>query len=119
MNDNKQVLKYCPNFYKIINFKPLEEDTFSMKIINMYRQYIFKVDTSSEEEISKIRDLDDAIIKYINDFSFRNKIQDEISTIKVKNDCKDLLRFLVDAVIKIFKTYQDFTTRIIYVSRWI
>ena len=42
-----------------------------------------------------------SIYHNINDFSFRNKIQDEMASIKVKNDCKDLLSFLVEAVIKI------------------
>ena len=31
MSENKQILKYCPNFYKIINFNPLQEDALSSK----------------------------------------------------------------------------------------
>ena len=40
MNDNKQILKYCPNFYKIINFNPISGDELSEKIIKIYQEYI-------------------------------------------------------------------------------
>ena len=38
MNKNKQILKYCPNFYKIINFDFFEDDHFTEKLIAIYEE---------------------------------------------------------------------------------
>ena len=35
MGNNKQILELCPNFYKIIDFTPYEDDKISDKIINL------------------------------------------------------------------------------------
>lgn len=119
MNDNKQILKYCPNYYKIINFNPMSGDELSTRIINMYKDYIFKININCEEEVNQIKELDSAINKYINDFSFRSEIERQIKTTKIKNDCKDIIKFLVDLILKVFAQYEDYTTRVIYISRWI
>lgn len=119
MSENKQILKYCPNFYNIINFNPLQEDQLSDKIIKIYQEYIFKIDPNNQEDVKEIKELDEAVAKYINDYSFRSEVQKEIVKIKVKTSCKDVLKFFIEAIIKIFTNYQDYTTRVIYVSRWI
>ena len=36
MDRNKQILNYCPNFYKIIEFTPYEEDKIGDKLIVIY-----------------------------------------------------------------------------------
>ena len=35
MNKNKEVLKYCPNFYKIVNFVYDENDYITDKLIKL------------------------------------------------------------------------------------
>ncbi len=119
MSENKQILKYCPNFYNIINFNPLQEDQLSDKIIKIYQEYIFKINLNNAEEVAKVKELDEAVAKYINDYSFRSEVQKQIVNVRVKSTCKDVLRFFIDVIIKIFTNYQDYTTRVIYVSRWI
>lgn len=119
MSENKQIIKYCPNFYKILDFHPISGDVLSEKIIKMYQEYIFRININNEDEVNEIKELDAAISKYIDDYSFRKEMQRQIISIKVKNDCKDILKFFVEAIIKIFSNYQDYTTRVIYISRWI
>lgn len=119
MSENKQILKYCPNFYKIINFNPLQEDALSSKIIKIYQEYIFKIDPNNAEDLTEVKELDAAINKYINDYTFRTEVQKEIVKVRVKSTCKDVLKCFIEAIIKIFTNYQDYTTRVIYVSRWI
>ena len=36
MKDNKLVLKYCPNFYKIMNMDFQEGDNISTKLVDIY-----------------------------------------------------------------------------------
>lgn len=119
MSENKQILKYCPNFYKIINFNPLQEDQLTSKIIKIYQEYIFKINLNNKQDVEEIQKLDTAIAKYINDYSFRKEVQRQIVKVKVKNTCTDILKFFIDAILNIFASYQDYTTRVIYVSRWI
>lgn len=119
MNENKQILKFCPNFYKIINFNPISGDELTPRIIGMYQEYIFRANIHNEDEVNEIKELDAAVIKYINDYSFRKEVQEQILKSKVKNDCKDIIKHFIDIIIRIFANYEDYTTRVIYISRWI
>ena len=119
MNDNKQIIKYCPNFYRIISFNPISGDELTGKIIDMYRDYIFRININNEDEVNEIKELDSAVAKYISDYGFRKEVQQKIVNVKVKNDCKDVVKFFIDFLINLFTSYEDYTTRVIYISRWI
>lgn len=119
MSENKQILKYCPNFYKIINFNPIDGDDLSERIIHMYQDYIFTININDEAAVNEIKELDAAVSKYIDDYGFRKEVQRQISTIKVKKGTNDIIKFFIETIIKIFTNYEDYTTRVIYVSRWI
>ena len=43
----------------------------------------------------------------------------EIVNVKVKNDCKDIIKFFIDVILKVFTSYENYKTRVIYISRWI
>ena len=58
MNKNKQVLKHCPNFYKIINFDYFEEDDLSEKLIDIYHRFVFMVDVSDSKQVKRLEELD-------------------------------------------------------------
>lgn len=119
MNINKQIIALCPNFYKIIEFRPYEEDVLSQKLIKLYQQYIFRIDINNPEDVKSVKELDHVISKYIDDYLFRKELQREIPHIKVRKDAKDILREVIRSIIKIFNNYEEFTTRKIYISRWI
>lgn len=119
MIENKQILKYCPNFYQIINFNPISGDEITGKIIRMYKDFVFRTNINDEESVNEVKELDAAIAKYINDYSFRTEVQKQILSVKVKNDCKDIIKFFMDIIIKVFSTWEEYTTRVIYISRWI
>ena len=119
MNINKKIISYCKNFYKIINFKPYEEDVISERLIKIYQNYIFRIDINNAEDVERVKQLDYVINKYIDDFLFRKELQKEILTIKVRRDAKDVLKEIINSILKIFDRYQSGTTRVIYISRWI
>ena len=79
----------------------------------------FLLDIYNEDEVNTIKELDAALSKYINDYSFRKEIQRQINNTTVKKDCPDIIKFLIDLIIKVFTNYEDYTTRVIYISRWI
>lgn len=119
LNVNKEIISYCPNFYKIINWTPYEDDKISDKIVKLYQKYIFKIDINDNEDIERIKQLDQVVNKYIDDFSFRKEMQKQIVTIKVAKNATDILKEIIKSIIKIFDNYEEYTTRVIYISRWI
>lgn len=119
MNNNKLVLKYCPNFYKIINMDFQEGDSISNKLVDIYEDFIFKTDINNIENVNLIKEIDHVLNKYIEDNSFRNKVQKELFTIKVKRNGKDILTSIVEAIVGMFDKYVEETTRKIYIARWI
>ncbi len=117
--NTKEILKVCTNFYEIINFEPLEGDNFTPKMINLYREYIFKEENVSEERLEEIKNLDKAMKRYIDDYLFRKDMQTCISTIKVSRDTKDIIKVFIQKIVDFFLNYNEYTTRVIYISRWI
>ncbi len=115
---NKQIVEMCPNFYKIINFEPLESDNITDKLIRIYQEYLFSQDTLDEEVTDSIKQLDLIMGKYLDDYSFRKEFQKEIYNIKIKKGLNPLKEF-IKGIIKIFNNYEEYTTRVIYISRWI
>ena len=119
MKNNKLVLKYCPNFYKIVNMDFQEGDNVSTKLVDIYEDFIFKADINNAENINLIKEIDKVLNSYIDDYSFRNKVQRELFTIKVKRTGKDILTSIVEAIVHLFDRYVEETTRKIYIARWI
>lgn len=118
MNSNKEILKYCPNYYNIVNFDFQENDLISEKLVNIYKSYVFSVNIKDIEEIERVKELDRVLSNYIADYIFRSQLQKEIVSVKVKKD-NNIIRSLVDIIIKIFSNYEEYTTRKIYISKWI
>lgn len=118
MNKNKQVLKHCPNFYKIINYEYYEDDKLSEKIVNVYCDYIFNSDLSKKNTINKIEQLDIIVNKYIDDYFFRKELCAEMKRIRIRKD-ENILDSIVNWIIKVFDNYEMGYTRNIYFSRWI
>ena len=117
MNESNEILKYCPNYYYIVNFDFNENDIISDKLLTIYKNYIFSIDVQNPEDLQKAEDLDRILASYINDYLFRSTLQKEILTVRVQRD--NFIRNLVDAIIKIFSNYEEYTTRKIYISKWI
>ncbi len=116
---NDEILKYCENFYEIINFEPMEDDLITPKMIKLYREYIFKPLELTDERIMDIKNLDKAMKKYINDYIFRKDMQKHVKNIKISRDVKDVIKLVIDKIIDFFVNYTEYTTRIVYISRWI
>ena len=119
MNKNKQILKYAPNFYKIINFEYFENDYVTEKLISIYEEFIFGVDVANPDELNKVVEIDKVLNKYIDDYVFRSEMKYELTQIKVRTDEANILDAIVKSIIKIFDRYVEGYTRSIYISRWI
>ncbi len=113
------VLRYCPNFDRIMNFDYYEGDVVTERLICIYEKFIFSTNIEEEENISLIREIDHVLGRYIDDYTFRKEMQEEIFRVKVKKTCTNILKAVVEGIIRIFEKYQEDSTRNIYISRWI
>ncbi len=113
------VLRYCPNFNRIMNFDYYEGDVVTERLICIYEKFIFSVNLDEEENVSLIKEIDYVIGKYIDDYTFRKEMQVEIFRVKVKKTCTNILQAVVEGIIRIFEKYEEDSTRNIYISRWI
>lgn len=119
MNNNRLILKYCKNFHKIVNFDFYDDDFITQRLINIYEDFIFKVNPNNQSELKKAVELDFVINKYIDDYLFRKNMKVQLLEVKVKKSCDNILKAIVDNIIHIFVKYQEETTRKIYISKWI
>lgn len=118
MNKNKQILKHCPNFYKILDFEYSLDDKLSEKLIKVYEDFVFSVDLDDKKQVSRLEQLDYILNKYIDDYIFRKELKTEMERITIRKD-EDILTSIVNWVIKVFDNYEEGYTRNIYFSRWI
>ena len=118
MNSNREILNYCPNYFNIVNFDFSENDLISEKLVNIYKNYIFSIDIHNREDIETVQTLDHVLGNYIHDYLFRSTLQKEIITVRIQRD-NNLIKNLVKMIIKIFTNYEEYTTRKIYISKWI
>jgi len=118
MKKNKIILKHCPNFYKINTFEFDEEDYITLKILSIYEDYIFNIDIENNIELKKIEDLDYVLSKYIDDYTFRKDVQQNLLSIKVKRGV-NVVETIINAILKVFEKYEEGYTRNIYFARWV
>lgn len=117
--DVKNLLRNCLNYERIVNFDYLSDDLITAKLIKVYRDYVFKTNFSNYEDLERLRNFDYVLGKYIDDYAFRKELRKEIVHVKIKKSCTDILRAIVEGILKIFDNYMESSTRKITIARWI
>ncbi len=117
--ENKKILKYCPDYYKIINQEFDESDIVAVKLLQIFQEYIFTIDTESKSDIKLVTDLSASINKYFEDAEFKKELVGTISSLKVNKNASNLLRSIAEEIVKCHKKYLEYYTRNLYIPRWI
>lgn len=118
MKNNKLVLTYCKNFEKINNTDFLEGDNLSLQLVKIYKDYIFNIDISNEQDLNNAIELDKIMARYIDDYLFRKTLKQELFRVKVKK-CGNIIQTIVESIIAIFHKVEFEDTRVIRISKWI
>lgn len=119
MQNNKIILSYSPNFNKVVNTDFLDGDNISKELVKIYKNFIFSIDINNLDDINNVKEIDKIMGKYVDDYYFRKTFQERLTSIRIKKSAGDVIRAIVLSIIELFKSYEDETTRIIYVSKWI
>lgn len=116
---NKIILKYCKDYYRIINEEFNELDYMSDKVINIYQSFIFSINIKSKSEIKKATDLNKAVVRYFDDREFRTLLNNFLSSLKVSKKETNVIAFISNAIVKEYDKYMEGFTRNLYIPRWI
>ncbi len=117
--DNKIILKYCPNYYRIINEEFYDLDFVSDKVIQVLQGYIFSVDIKNKPELKKITELDKALVRYFDDREFKTYLTNHLIALKVSKKEPNIMRFIAMSIIGAYEKYLEGFTRNLYISKWI
>lgn len=116
---NKEIIKKCPNYYKIINKEFLEDEVVSMKLIQIFQEFVFSVDINSEKDIKIMNKLADSIIKYFDDGEFKKELINTMSNLKIKQGVENVLLYIAERIIESYDKYLEYYTRNLYIPRWV
>ena len=116
---NKVVLKYCPDYYRIINEEFSELDYMTDKIITIFQSYIFRIDITDKSALKKVGMLNKAVARYIDDREFKTLLTSALTSLKVSKKETDVIGIIVKTIIDEYKKYMEGFTRNLYIPRWI
>ena len=117
--DNKIILKYCPNYYRIINEEFFDLDIISDKVIQVLQAYIFSVDVKNKNELKNVTALDKALVRYFDDREFKTYLTNHLIALKVSRKETNIMRFIANSIIACHEKYLEGFTRNLYIPKWI
>ncbi len=117
--NNKVVLKYCKDYYRIINEEFSDYDYMTDKIIGVYQSYIFDINIRDKDDIKSIIDLNAAVSRYIDDREFKTVLNKSLSSLKVSKKETNIILYIAKNIIKEYEKYMEGYTRNLYIPRWI
>ena len=117
--ENKIVIKYCKDYYRIINEEFNELDIMSDKVIEIYQSFIFSINARNKNELKEAMDLNKAVVRYFDDREFKTILTNSLKALKVSREEKNLINYIARFIIKEFDTYMEGYTRNLYIPRWI
>lgn len=117
--DNKIILKYCKDYYRLINEEFSELDYISDKIIQVFQSFIFSVNIKSKQEMKKVTVINDAVARYFDDVEFKKILTNYLIGLKVSKKEENVISFIADRIISEYEKYKEGYTRNLYTAKWV
>lgn len=117
--ENKIVLKYCKDYYRIINEEFSELDYMTPKIIQIYQTYIFSINVRNKNDVKMAVDINKAIVRYFDDREFKTILNNYLTSLKVSKKETNVIAYIAAAIVKEYEKYMEGYTRNLYIPRWI
>ncbi len=117
--NNKIILKYCPDYYRIINVEFNDFDYMTDKIIGIYQSYIFSVNVNNKSDLKSVNSLNKAIARYIDDREFKTILNNFLVSLKVLKSETNVIGYIAKKIIAEYEKYMEGWTRNLYIPRWI
>ena len=115
INKIKKVLKNCPYYDDIMNYDILYDDTYTIDLIDWYKDIIF----DKEIDLITIKNIDRCIYMYINDYNYRVGLK---KVVKLKDmDLNSISRKkrMIKKILNYNDLYEENSILNIVSSRWL
>lgn len=116
MSDN--VKNICKSYNIITRCEFLDDDLFSIRLVEYYKNCISNFD-DTEESKNKALKMDYVIRRYIEDYSFSKKLQSSIDIPSVLKASFNSYDTLIDYMLKFSEKYDNDKGVVIENTKWI
>lgn len=107
------------HYDEIINSEFMDDDYFSIKLVEYYKNYIDSLDLSNFDK-ERMINLDRAIYKYIDDYTFSKEFCSSIKPEAIlENNFGKYLEQFFDYIIDFYDEYEQNIKTFISQTRWI
>ncbi len=117
--NNKIILKYCPDYFRIINEEFNDLDYMMDKVIGVYQTYIFSVNVNNKADLKSVNSLNNAVARYIDDREFKKILNNFLVSLKVAKSETNVIGFIAKKIIQEYEKYMEGWTRNLYIPRWL
>ena len=115
---NNKNNNYCKNYDIIVNCEFLDDDLFSKKLVEFYKNSVLKA-KNNERVALKVAKYDKVMRKYIEDYNFSKKLKNSVDVSSILNSKVDLTDAVLDYATDFSDKYNDEVDTPIVNTRWI
>jgi hypothetical protein len=118
---NTDIQNICKNYKNIVECEFLDDDVFSVKLVDYYKEFITKSDLNNPDAIQKARNLDEALFKYVNveDYSFSRRLKDTIDISAVVSENFSYVNEFLEYIIAFASEYDNTKNNVIVQTKWL
>lgn len=115
---NEELKKICKNYNVIVNCEFLDDDLFSYKLVNYYKNAVSRSGSDSNS-LSKISKYDRVMRKYIEDYNFSKKLRNSVDVSSILMSKVDLTDAVLEYAVDFSNKYDEDVEEPVINTRWI
>ena len=115
---SEELKKICRNYNVIVNCEFLEDDLFSYKLVEFYKNAVSRSDGDSNS-LNKISKYDRVMRKYIEDYNFSKKLRNSVDVSSILMSKVDLTDAVLEYAVDFSNKYDDDIEEPVINTRWI
>ncbi|MBQ6282104.1 MAG: hypothetical protein IJK66_01045 [Bacilli bacterium] len=104
---NGNLKNFCKNYNIIVNCEFLDDDLFSKKLVDFYKNAINKTSSTDENSLKKLAMYDKVMKKYIDDYAFSKKLRNSVDISSILRSKIDLTDAVLDYAVAFSNKYND------------
>lgn len=116
---NDKIRAFCKNYNVIVNCEFLEDDLFSHKLVDFYKNAVSRVGNSDSRNLNKISKYDKVMRKYIEDYNFSKKLRNSVDVSSILMSNVDLTDAVLEYAVDFSNKYEDNIEEPVINTRWI
>lgn len=120
MNDSLK--NFCRNYNIIVNCEFLDDDLFSKKLVDFYKNAVNRASNSNNDEksLKRLSSFDRVMRKYIDDYNFSKKLRNSVDVSSILYSKVDLTDAVLDYAVAFSDKYnKSEIEEPIVTTRWI